>query len=155
MMRPEQFRTLLLLVKDGQVLLAMKKRGFGAGHWNGVGGKLEPGETIEQATIRECQEEICVTPKQIDKVAIHGFILESETMQAHTYLCTEWEGKPTETEEMAPQWFNFGDIPFDTMWQDDIYWLPAVLAGRKLHTTFVFDKNDKLLSASIKQVDSL
>jgi 8-oxo-dGTP pyrophosphatase MutT (NUDIX family) len=50
--------TLLFLVKKQDnkitdVLLAMKKRGFGAGRWNGVGGKLGEGETIEQAVIRE------------------------------------------------------------------------------------------------------
>lgn len=55
-------RTLLFLIKDDHVLLAMKKRGFGAGNWNGVGGKIEAGESIEQALVRECQEEIGVTP---------------------------------------------------------------------------------------------
>jgi 8-oxo-dGTP pyrophosphatase MutT (NUDIX family) len=29
----------------GDILLAMKKRGFGEGKWNGAGGKVEPGET--------------------------------------------------------------------------------------------------------------
>ncbi len=48
-------RTLLFLRKNNHILLAMKKRGFGADRWNGVGGKLEPGETIEQALVRECQ----------------------------------------------------------------------------------------------------
>ncbi|MEK7504190.1 MAG: hypothetical protein AAB550_01680 [Patescibacteria group bacterium] len=32
--------TLCFLVKDNQILLAMKKRGFGVGKWNGVGGKV-------------------------------------------------------------------------------------------------------------------
>ena len=35
--------TLVLLVRDGRALLGMKKRGFGAGKWNGFGGKVEPG----------------------------------------------------------------------------------------------------------------
>ena len=45
----------LVLVRDvpqRRVLLGLKKRGFGAGKWNGFGGKLEPGETIEQAAKR-------------------------------------------------------------------------------------------------------
>ena len=45
----------LVLVRDvarHRVLLGMKKRGFGAGKWNGFGGKLEPGETIEEAAKR-------------------------------------------------------------------------------------------------------
>ena len=44
--------TLLFLVRDDQILLAMKKRGFGEGRWNGVGGKVEKDETVEQAMIR-------------------------------------------------------------------------------------------------------
>ncbi len=44
--------TLVLVVQPGRVLLGMKKRGFGAGKWNGFGGKVQPGETIEQAARR-------------------------------------------------------------------------------------------------------
>jgi 8-oxo-dGTP pyrophosphatase MutT (NUDIX family) len=42
----------------GEVLLAMKKRGFGAGKWNGVGGKVQEGEDIVVAALREIKEEI-------------------------------------------------------------------------------------------------
>ena len=63
--------TLCLLKKDNQILLAMKKRGFGEGKYNGVGGKIDKGETPEQAMIREVQEEILVTPTKYEKV---GFI---------------------------------------------------------------------------------
>ncbi len=43
-----------------EVLLGMKKRGFGQGKWNGFGGKVEPGETVEAAALRELEEESCV-----------------------------------------------------------------------------------------------
>ena len=36
-----QQATLLFLVKDGDVLLGMKRKGFGMGKWNGFGGKLK------------------------------------------------------------------------------------------------------------------
>ena len=52
--------TLIILKKDDEILLGLKKRGFGKGRLNGVGGKLEPGETIEEAAIRETEEEIGV-----------------------------------------------------------------------------------------------
>ncbi|XP_044836562.1 7,8-dihydro-8-oxoguanine triphosphatase isoform X1 [Mauremys mutica] len=48
--------TLVLVVQPQQVLLGMKKRGFGAGRWNGFGGKVQVDETIEQAAHR------CVVP---------------------------------------------------------------------------------------------
>ena len=50
--------TLGFLVKDNKVLLAMKKRGFGVGRWNGIGGKLEVNESPESAMKREANEEI-------------------------------------------------------------------------------------------------
>lgn len=152
--------TLLLLQRGDEVLLAMKKRGFGAGRWNGVGGKLEPGETIEQALVRECQEEIGVTPLAYHKIVVHDFILNSQDvdtwhMYVHTYICTEWEGEPIETEEMAPKWFNISDIPYDDMWQDDRYWMPQAFAGQKLKSVFAFDRDDNLLSQQIEQVAEL
>lgn len=149
--------TLLFLLKDDQILLAMKKRGFGANRWNGVGGKIEPGETIEQAAIRECQEEIGVTPRNLQKVAHHTFNLPTltdyqNTLITHTFVTTEWEGEPTESEEMAPQWFKFADIPYDTMWDDDRHWLPQVLAGHKLVCQFDFDDQDKMIGQNITSV---
>jgi 8-oxo-dGTP pyrophosphatase MutT (NUDIX family) len=53
--------TLLLLRSNGRILLGRKKRGFGAGKANGFGGKVEVGETIKEAAVREVQEESGVT----------------------------------------------------------------------------------------------
>lgn len=152
--------TLLLLRRDDEVLLAMKKRGFGAGRWNGVGGKLNPGETIEQALVRECQEEIGVTPTEYHKIAEHDFVLDSVSqtpwhMFVHTYICSQWKGEPAETEEMAPRWFKISDIPYDDMWQDDHYWMPQAYDGKLLKTVFTFDEQDNLLSQTIQEVESL
>lgn len=148
--------TLLFLRKDNQILLAMKKRGFGSDRYNGVGGKVTKGESIGAATIRECQEEIGVTPLNLEKVAYHDFIFPEgiADIHVHTYICTEWEGEPTESDEMAPEWFDIRDIPYDHMWQDDIYWLPAVLLGKKLETKFWFNADETLTKSEITIVES-
>ena len=49
---PNKLLTLLFVLRPGQVLLGMKKRGFGKGRWNGFGGKVHQGESIEKAAIR-------------------------------------------------------------------------------------------------------
>lgn len=148
--------TLLFLVKDGQVLLAMKKRGFGAGRWNGVGGKLDAGETVEQALVRECQEEINVTPISFEKRAEIVFDEQHkgvrEFMHVHVFVGTKWEGEPKETEEMSPKWFHIADLPFSEMWPDDPFWLPQVLEGKYLNCNFVLDENDQITSHNIEEV---
>lgn len=155
----EKICTLVFLVKDGQILLAMKKRGFGANRYNGVGGKLEPNESMEAALVREAQEEIGATPTHYWKVAEHDFTQYEEGvpwhMYVHAYLCDEWEGMPIETDEMAPKWFAIEDIPYDKMWEGDTYWLPQVLNGGKVNGQYIFDKNDTILSHVIDIVDEL
>ena len=46
--------TLAFVRRPSEILLGFKKRGFGVGLWNGFGGKVEPGETIEAAAKRYC-----------------------------------------------------------------------------------------------------
>ena len=139
--------TLLFLLRDGQILLALKKRGFGAGKMNGVGGKPDKGETIEQTAVRETFEEIGVTPKKFKKVANLDFYFPHMPLDKNwnqrvvTFFCHEWEGEPTESEEMAPKWFSIDALPFSDMWSDDAHWLPRVLAGKFVEAEFAFDKD--------------
>lgn len=147
--------TLLFLVDKEQVLLAIKKRGFGQGRYNGVGGKLDPGETVEEALVRECQEEISVTPTQYEKVAditFHEFHEgQPAAMHVHVFLASEWQGEPTESEEMAPRWFQKAELPLDQMWSDDPYWLPQVLDGMKLTAEFTLDESDSITKYDIRE----
>ncbi|HBY09281.1 MAG TPA: hypothetical protein DEH22_16440, partial [Chloroflexi bacterium] len=56
--------TLVLLLKNhpvAEVLLGYKKIGFGQGKYTGFGGKVEPGETVAEAALRELTEETSVT----------------------------------------------------------------------------------------------
>lgn len=134
--------TLCYLVRDGKVLLAMKKRGFGVGKMNGPGGKLMDGESPEQACRREFQEEtgcrlLSVEPRGL----IHfAFIQKPEwDTLCHIFVATESEGEPEETEEMRPEWHDISSLPLDLMWSDDPLWLPDVLVGGSVYKKFYFD----------------
>ena len=152
--------TILFLVRDTEVLLARKKTGLGIGRYNGVGGKVEANESVEQAMIRECQEEIRVRPTQFKPVAEIVFREFNEgkpyEVHAHAYLAKSWEGIPVETEEMAtPTWFGIKDLPLNEMWADIPHWLPRVLSGEQLRCEFNLDRNDRIISKGVERVSSL
>lgn len=151
--------TLLFLRRDNQILLAMKKRGFGVGKWNGVGGKVEPGETPLQAIIRECQEEVGVTPINPKLVGSILFLASDDLSFGHDariYVADSWEGEPTETEEMRPQWFSLDKIPYQSMWSDDIYWIPTMLEGKLFEATITLNLGaDELVSHTLTTVETL
>lgn len=148
--------TLVLITRGDEVLLAMKKRGFGAGWWNGVGGKPNIGESIQVAAVRECEEEISVTPRNLKQVAKLNFEFpdkQSEwNQQVIVYTTKTWSGKPTESEEMSPKWFKFSEVPYDQMWSDDKYWLPQILAGKRIKGDFSFDESKALVKCSVEEL---
>jgi len=146
--------TLCLLHQHPRILLGLKKRGFGAGRWNGFGGKLQPGETIEQAAKREFLEEADIKVGDIEKVGLIDFEFEGnpEILEVHIFRAKDFTGEPKETEEMKPQWFHIDEIPLDKMWSDDKYWLPVFLAGKKFKGNFLFGKGDVVLSHQLEEV---
>ena len=148
--------TLSLLKKDNKILLGMKKRGFGEGKYNGVGGKLKENETPEIAMIRETQEEINVTPTKYEKVGIIEFDEyykgKKENVVFHLYMVYEWNGEPSESDEIKPKWFDINEIPFSKMFPDDKYWLPLVLESKKIRAYFEFDENWNMLSKKIENI---
>ncbi len=157
--RRMKYLTLVFLCREHEVLLAMKKRGFGAGRWNGVGGKLEAGETEQQAMLRETKEEIDVELTAYEKVAQLRFDEryqgEETIMNVAVYVATAWTGEPQESEEMQPQWFGLESVPYHEMWADDEYWLPAVLAGGKVRGSFKLDDDDHIVAYEVNRVEEL
>ena len=146
--------TLVFLLRENELLLGMKKRGFGANKWNGLGGKVDGSETVEQAAVREVQEESSVAIakqdlKYIGSIDFHFDHDSSWDQRAHIYFVRSWKGVPQETDEMLPQWFSLDALPYDKMWIDDKYWLPKALAKETIDATFVFSNK----GASIKKME--
>ena len=149
---PTKIATLVFLIKNDEVLLAMKKRGFGEGRWNGSGGKVHDGETVEEAAKREVKEEIGVSVKKLNKSATLNFYFSEKPewdQQVIVYLTKDWQGDPSESEEMKPKWFKTSNIPYGQMWSDDSYWIPQVLSGNKIEADFLFDDNQQVIDKNV------
>ncbi len=137
--------TLMFIVKDGKVLLIEKLRGIGMGKINGPGGKIDPGETPEQCVVRECQEELHITPINPVKMGELWFSMSDiPDIHCHVFTASEYSGVPTQTEEAIPMWFPIQEIPWERMWEDDQHWLPQMLEGQKFLGKFIFD-GEKML----------
>ncbi len=131
-----------MVLSDNKILLGYKKRGFGAGYFNGFGGKVELGETIEEAARRELQEEVGIVAKNIEQAGVldFTFALDPKQLEVHVFRVTNFSGTPIETDEMSPTWFTEKTIPYTQMWPDDIYWLPILLSEKYFRGAFHLDQ---------------
>uniref|UniRef100_A0A8C2MGV4 NUDT1 n=1 Tax=Cricetulus griseus TaxID=10029 RepID=A0A8C2MGV4_CRIGR len=120
--------TLVLVLVLQRVLLGMKKRGFGAGHWM----------TIEDRAKRELQEVRGLTVDALHKVGhiSFEFVGSEELMDVHIFSPDHVRGMPTESDEMCPQWFQLDQIPF--------------FCGY-----FKFQDQDTILDYSLREVNEL
>ncbi len=145
--------TLMLIVKDNKILLAQKKRGFGAGLYNGIGGKVEYGETVVEGMLREVQEEANIIPLNYQKRAVLEFDEyvkgEHAIVTMTIFTATDYEGEIQESEEVRPVWFDLSKIPYMRMFPDDSYWLPELLKGNNVTGNFAYDINLNILSHKI------
>jgi len=95
----------------------------------------------------------------MEKVGILNFYFdgtdENWNQQVHVFTIKRYSGKPEESEEMKPQWFEIDKIPYEKMWVDDKYWLPYVIKGKKVIGTFVFGKEKELIGYSVDVLKSL
>lgn len=144
--------TLAFVSEEDRLLLGLKKRGFGAGKWNGFGGKVEQGETIEEAAHRELLEETGLVCKNMRKVGVVmvQFIANPIVMEVHVFAAHGgYEGTPTESDEMLPKWFKQDEIPYDDMWDDDRMWIPLLLSNQCFSGHFMLSESSNMIGHNL------
>jgi len=143
----------ICIIRDGsRILLGMKKEGLGAGKWNGFGGKVEQGETVEQGALRELKEEAGLVAEIMKKHAELTFKFPHKPewdQVVHVFVSDNWSGVPTESEEMRPEWFSADNLPYKQMWISDAHWLPPVLEGKFVRATFVWAPDGSILEKKV------
>ena len=103
----------VMLRADGrEFLLAQRPEGkVYAGYWEFPGGKVEPGETVRQALIRELQEELGITVTECAPWLTRQFTYPHATVRLNFWRVTAWEGEIGITaplEHSAVDWLACG-----------------------------------------------
>ncbi len=128
------------LQKDERYLLALLEYSPNNRKWNGIGGFCNEGEPLREAVNRELQEEISVNV-DTKKLQYVGKIIENNNLTLHVFISNDWEGPLTikDTSIKQLQWFTPNQIPYDSMWPDNTYWLPDILSGKTIIATVLRD----------------
>ena len=119
---------LILSSDDSRIFTTQRGYGDWKGFWEFPGGKLEPGESPEDAIVREIHEELDT------QIAVDGFEptvdwdYPSFHLTMHCFWCHVVAGDLTLKEHTAARWLSLADL-------DSVDWLPA----------------DRLLLPSIRQ----
>ncbi|SEE53487.1 8-oxo-dGTP diphosphatase [Arthrobacter alpinus] len=149
--------TLCFLLRDGsageEVLLGLKKTGFGAGKVVGIGGHVEPGESTVAAICREVAEETSLVVGAMDLIPAGTVAFEFPAkpewdMFTTVYLCRDFDGEAVESDEITPQWHPVAKLPHAQMWADASHWLPAFLSGERGHWRVVLNDDNETVASS-------
>lgn len=109
-----------ILIVDGKVFSTQRGYGEFKDGWEFPGGKMEPGETMQQALERELREELAFKAKATDLIKTVEYTYPKFHLTMHCIKTEIVEGKPNLLEHEAACWVDKSQI-------DNVAWLPADL----------------------------
>jgi 8-oxo-dGTP diphosphatase len=145
--------TLCYLRQNGQTLMVhriKKPNDIHEGKWNGLGGKLEQGETPEECARREIFEESGLRVKNLALKGLLSFPLfaRDEDWYAFVFVGTGLEGSLIDSPEGALQWIDDSQVPELNLWEGDRIFLPWLERPGFLSGKFVY-QNGALVDHSV------
>ncbi|MBI2082253.1 MAG: 8-oxo-dGTP diphosphatase MutT [Deltaproteobacteria bacterium] len=97
---------------NDQFLITKRLENSPMGHcWEFPGGKIEPGETIEECIIRECQEEIDVTVTPLKRLQDEWYDYPHGRVHLHFVLCEITDGTPKPIQCREIRWIKPDEFP--------------------------------------------
>ncbi len=138
--------TLCYVQKDGRTLMVHRiKRAndMHLGKWNGLGGKLEPGETPEECVIREIYEEsglLARDPQLKGILTFPGFANE-EDWYTFVYVVTDFTGELIDSPEGFLEWIEDDRLLGINLWEGDRIFIPWLKEAGFFSGKFVYQNN--------------
>ena len=102
-----------LVDADRRVLIAQRPEGKAmAGLWEFPGGKVDEGETPEQAILRELDEELGVSTRAacLAPLTFASHAYENFHLLMPLFVCRKWQGQPQPREHSALKWVRPRDL---------------------------------------------
>ena len=137
--------TLVYLKQKGKTLMlhrVKKEQDFHEGKWNGLGGKLDPGETPEACAIREVKEESGLDLKALKLRGIITFPLFDQVDDWYVYLFTgtEFSGDLIDSPEGDLEWIDNDKLLDLNLWEGDYIFLQWIEQERFFSGKFVYEE---------------
>lgn len=128
---PSLINTVVCHLKKDNCYLLMyrnkKEHDINHNKWIGVGGKVEPGETIDEAAIREVKEETGYDVHSLKCAGEVLFIDDDLYMMMYVYEIEDFSGEQIECNEGELRWIPIKDIYNYPMWEGDKAFLPKLI----------------------------
>jgi 8-oxo-dGTP pyrophosphatase MutT (NUDIX family) len=135
--------------RGARLLLKLATRGISRGKWNGLGGKIESGETPMQCAVRECYEESGLLVSRLFRHGVLRFALARGSIVVHLFSTCEYSGRLKQSEEGRLRWFRLSELPYSRMWDDDRYWIPLMISRVRFDGVFEYDSEDLYVKRSL------
>ena len=121
-----------IIVRDGSVLICQRRAGQPhAGKWEFPGGKVEPGEELRAALVRELGEELAIAATTGDEIARYEYAYpERSPIQLVFYKVAEFEGEPRNLIFEQIRWEKIENLPGYDFLEGDIDFVKNLVAGR-------------------------
>jgi len=153
--------TIAIIYEPSKILLGFKnpEKKFG-GKWNGFGGGVEKGESLEDCSKRETLQETGVIIRKQEKVGRIFFSFKSNEQEhdVFIYQIKDYDRTPKPSEDFVGYaWFNGNNLP-DKMMPADPYWLPFFANGKMFKGNVILNKNNgefEVISHNIYEVNNL
>ena len=119
----------VLVDKDGRILIAKRPDGRSmAGLWEFPGGKVEPGETPEQALVRELSEELGITTWNscLAPLTFASYAYDQFHLLMPLFVCRKWEGVVLPKENQELKWVYSKELKNYPMPPADIPLIPIL-----------------------------
>ena len=122
-----------VIVDDGRIFATQRGYGDQKDGWEFPGGKMEPGESPQQALIRELKEELSIDVHVGDFLCTVEYDYPAFHLTMHCFFCSVVGGKLTLLEHEAARWLDMSEL-------HSVDWLPAdvevvaALLKQQLHT---------------------